>query len=68
MWFMFYDNNHQFIINDMYTSFNGSSREDCIVRGPDGSCTESTARSAFNRWVSENREMQWMAEKLLAAK
>lgn len=55
MWFTFYDNNnHQFIINDMYTSFNRSGREDYSVRGSDGSCAESIERSAFNRWVSTN--------------
>ena len=55
MWFMFYDNNnHQFTINDMYTSFNRSGREDYFVRGSNGSCAESIERSAFNRWVSTN--------------
>lgn len=47
MWFMFNDNNHQFVIIDMYTS--GSSH---TVRGADGGCEKSITRSAFNRWVS----------------
>lgn len=51
MWFMFNDNNHQFIIIDMYTSFSCSGR-DCTVRGTNGNSQKSIERSAFNRWVS----------------